>query len=152
MGNIKEICYQNIINRNIYIKKINENEYIYLPTGEIITCKHIKNRSENLFQVSQSLKRLRDYINTNVQEPLNCRWITLTYSENMTDTKRLYKDFQKFMQKLKYHFKEFNIEYIVAMEPQGRGAWHAHLILIFDRKAPYIPNKIIENLWRKRLD
>lgn len=152
MGNIKEICYQNIVNRNIYIKKINENEYVYLPTGEIITCKHIKNRSESLFQVSQSLKRLRDYINTNVQEPLNCRWITLTYAENMTNTKKLYSDFKNFIKRFKYAFKEYSIEYIVAMEPQGRGAWHAHLILIFDRKAPYIPNKIIENLWRKRLD
>lgn len=152
MGNIKEICYQNIVNRNIYIKKINENEYVYLPTGEIITCKHIKNRSESLFQVSQSLKRLRDYINTNVQEPLNCRWITLTYAENMTDTKRLYKDFEKFMKKLRYNFKSYNLEYIVACEPQGRGAWHCHLILIFDKKAPYIPNKTIESLWRTWLD
>ena len=147
MGNIKEICYQDRVNRNIYIKKLSDDEYVYLPTGEIIQCKHIKNRSENLFQVSQSLKRLRDYINTNVQEPMNCRWITLTYSDNMTDTKRLYKDFKNFMKRLKYSFKQYNIEYIVAMEPQGRGAWHAHLILIFDRKAPYIPNKIIENLW-----
>lgn len=147
MGNVKEICYQNIVNNTINIKKLNENEYIYLPTGEILKCKHIKNRSENLSQVSQSLKRLRDYINTNIVEPLNCRWITLTYAENMTDTKKLYRDFQKFIQKLKYNFKEYKIEYIVAMEPQGRGAWHAHLILIFDRKAPYIPNKTIEKIW-----
>lgn len=118
MGNVKEICYQNIVNRNIYIKKLNENEYVYLPTGEIIECKHIKNRSESLFQVSQSLKRLRDYINTNVIEPLNCRWITLTYAENMTDTKKLYFDFKNFMKRFKYAFKQYKIEYIVAMEPQ----------------------------------
>jgi len=31
----------------------------------------------------------------------------------------------------------------------GRGAWHAHLILIFDRLAPYIPNKTIEKLWQQ---
>lgn len=147
MGNVKEICYQNKINSGILIKKLNNNEYIYLPTGEIKECNHIENRSQSLFQVGQSLKRLRDYINTNVQEPLNCRWITLTYAENMQDTKKLYRDFQKFMQKLKYNFSAYKLEYIVAMEPQGRGAWHCHLILIFDRKAPYIPNKTIETLW-----
>lgn len=118
MGNVKEICYQSNINNTCYIRKLDDNRYIYLPTGELLDAKHIENRSENLFQVSQSLKRLRDYINTNVIEPANCRWLTLTYAENMQDTKRLYKDFQKFMQKLRYKLKAYKIEYIVAMEPQ----------------------------------
>ena len=118
MGNVYEICYQDKVNQKILIKKLNENEYIYLPTGEILPCSHIKNRSQSLFQVGQSLKRLRDLINTNILEPKNCKWITLTYAENMKDTKRLYKDFQKFMQKIYYHFSEYKIEYIVAMEPQ----------------------------------
>ena len=149
MGNIYELCYQDKVNDQILIKKINENEYIYLPTGEVLQCNHITNRSQSLFQVGQSLKRLRDYINTNVVEPKNCKWVTLTYKENMTNTKRLYEDFKKFIKRFNYHFKEYKFEYIVAMEPQGRGAWHAHLILIFDRLAPYIPNKTIEKLWQQ---
>lgn len=147
MGNIFEICYQDKVNNQILIKKINENEYIYLPTGEILQCNHIRNRSQNMFQVGQSLKRLRDYINTNVTDPLNCKWVTLTYAKNMTDTKKLYVDFKCFIRRFKKKFKEYQFEYIVAMEPQGRGAWHAHLILIFDRLAPYIPNKTIQDLW-----
>ena len=35
------------------------------------------------------------------------------------------------------------------MEPQGRGAWHCHLIYIFNDlvKAPYISNKDLSDLW-----
>lgn len=130
MGNVFEICYQDKINNQILIKKINDNEYVYLPTGEILQCNHIKNRSQSLFQIGQSLKRLRDYINTNVIEALNCKWITLTYKDNMRDTKRLYKDFEKFIKRFKYTFKEYKIEYIVAMEPQR--AWCLALSLNID--------------------
>ena len=33
------------------------------------------------------------------------------------------------------------------MEPQGRGAWHAHLVMIFDERAPYIDNKDMADIW-----
>ncbi|PBH18287.1 hypothetical protein BGV21_20980, partial [Clostridioides difficile] len=74
-------------------------------------------------EVRASLRRLRDYLNTNITDVSHCKWITLTYSENMTDTKRLYDDFVKFNKRLKYYInKEFDLtyEYIVSMEPQGR--------------------------------
>ena len=35
----------------------------------------------------------------------------------MQDTKRLYKDFEKFIKRLRYKLK-LHIDYIVAMEPQ----------------------------------
>lgn len=35
------------------------------------------------------------------------------------------------------------------MEPQGRGAWHAHMLMIFDSKAPYIDNDtVMSKIWR----
>lgn len=149
MGNVFEICYLEKTNRIITTQLIDKDHYIYLNTGEIFECNHIENRSESKFQVGQSLKRLRDYINTNVVDTNKCKWITLTYAKNMQDTKQLYKDFQKFMQKLRYQYKDYKIEYITACEPQARGAWHMHLILIFDKVAPFIPNAIIEKLWDK---
>ena len=149
MGHIYEICYLQKKNDKISTQLIDKDHYIYLDTGEIFECNHIDNRAENKFQVGQSLKRLRDYINTNVVDINKCKWITLTYAKNMTDTKKLYKDFQKFMQKLRYQYKDYNIEYITACEPQARGAWHMHLILIFDKVAPFIPNTTIEKLWEQ---
>ena len=149
MGNVIELCYKQKRNSKINIKLLNKNEYINLETGEILQCSHIKDRSENKFQVSQTLKRLRDYINTNVTEPNNWKWITLTYGENMTDTKTLKADFNNFMKKVKRKYKDYDIEYIVCAEPQGRGAWHMHLLLSFGRLAPFVPNADIEKLWAK---
>lgn len=149
MGNIYEICYIQKRNNKITTQLLDKDHYFNKETGEVFECNHIKNRSENKFQVGQSLKRLRDLINTNVVEPKNCKWITLTYAKNMKDTKQLYKDFQKFIQKIRYQYKKYKIEYIVACEPQARGAWHMHLILIFDIVAPFIPNATIEKLWEQ---
>lgn len=149
MGHIYEICYLQKRNNYINIQLLDKDHYVYLNTGEVFECNHIENRSESKFQVGQSLKRLRDYINTNVVEPNNCKWITLTYKNNMTDSKQLYNDFKRFMTRFKRRFKEYKIEYIVACEPQSRGAWHMHLIIIFDRVAPFIPNATIEKLWEQ---
>lgn len=147
MGNIVEIMYLEHKNNGQTIKKISNDEYMVMVTGEIKKSQHIESRADNKLQVSQSLKRLRDYINTNVIDTNKCKWITLTYKENMMDSKRLYIDFKNFIKRFKYKYG--HIEYIVACEPQGRGAWHMHCIIIFDDIAPFIPNSEISNLWRQ---
>lgn len=133
------------------ILKVDKNSYIYLPTGEIKEFKHTaESRADNLHIVAQSLKRLRDLINTNVTEPLNTRWITLTYADNMTDEKNLYTDYKNFWLRFKYYLEKKNwpiCEYIACAEPQGRGAWHLHVILIFPSKAAFIPNKDLAEIW-----
>lgn len=149
MGSIYEICYCEHSNKSATIQLIDKDHYINLQNGLVLECNHIDNRSESKAQISQSLKRLRDLINNNVIEPKNWKWITLTYKENMQDTKRLYRDFQKFMQRLRYKYNKYNIDYIIACEPQGRGAWHIHLLLCFNATAPYISNKEIEILWQQ---
>lgn len=147
MGHVYEICYLQKRNNEIKTQLIDKDHYMYLDSGEIFECNHIDNRAESKFQVGQSLKRLRDYINTNVVEPNNCKWVTLTYANNMTDTKKLYNDFKNFIRRFKDQYG--HIEYIVAMEPQARGAWHCHCIIIFDNVAPFIPNSSIEKLWQQ---
>lgn len=152
MGNIFEVCFMKNKNNKIYTRLIDKDHYIDLrtfeDTGEVFECNHIENRSQNIFQVGQSLKRLRDYINTNVIDTSKCKWLTLTYKENMKDTCRLYKDFKNFIKRFRTYFKNYNIEYIVAMEPQGRGAWHCHCIFIFDKIPPFINNnEVLEKLW-----
>ena len=142
MGNIVELMYTERKNHQIFIKKISDDEYIDLRTGEVKQCNKIDNRAGNLNSVRQSLGRLRDLLNTNITDVKKCRWVTLTYAENMTDPKRLYEDFKNFNKRMKYALSKegHKYEYIVCMEPQGRGAWHAHLVMIFDGKAPYIKN------------
>ena len=149
MGNIIEVMYSERTNHKIYIKKISDKEYIDLRTGEVKECNQIENRAGNLSSVRQSLGRLRDLLNTNITDVSKCRWVTLTYAENMTDPRKLMKDFEKFNKRMSYKlFKDgFKYEYIVCMEPQGRGAWHAHMVMIFNQKAPYIPNDDMAAIW-----
>lgn len=149
MGNVIEIMHSERKNHRIFIKKISDTEYIDLRTGEVKQCNKIDNRAGNLNSIRQSLSRLRDLLNTNITDVSKCRWVTLTYTENMTDPKRLMKDFEKFHKRMSYKLSKdgFKYEYIVCMEPQGRGAWHAHLVMIFNKTAPYIPNDEMANAW-----
>lgn len=153
-GNVTELMWMERRNTQMYIRKVSADYYIDLReepdpiTGELKL--HEFNRSENRAQnkagVAKSLAHGRDLLNTNITNVENCRWVTLTYAENMTDPKRLYDDFKKFNKRLRYRLGE-KYEYIVAMEPQGRGAWHAHNVMIFDHKAPFIPNAELAAVW-----
>ena len=128
-GNIFEIRTMTK-NPKMPIKKIDKENFIDIKTGEIKNFKHAEKRVDNITTVSQSLKTMREYINTNIAEPKRALFITLTYAENMQDTKRLYEDFKKFNMKLKYYLNKNNLppyEYFLVIEPQARGSLHAHL-------------------------
>ncbi|KAF5041734.1 hypothetical protein DSECCO2_519980 [anaerobic digester metagenome] len=63
----------------------------------------------------------------------------------MRDTKKLYNDFNNFKKRLIRKVGKF--EYITVAEPQSRGAWHLHIILVFKAKAPFISNCSLSKLW-----
>ena len=132
-------------------KKLNRDSYMILKTGEVKKFNHILNRAQSVHSIRDSIGRLRDLINCNVTDSSHCLWVTLTYRENMTDTKRLYDDFRQFWRKFKrwLNRQHFDIpEYITVIEPQGRGAWHIHGIFIFPSDAPYVSNNdVMERLW-----
>ena len=75
-------------------------------------------------------------------------FVTLTYASNMTDTKVLYQDYRKFWMRLKDEYPCLT-GYLVAFEPQKRGAWHAHMLLLSDNANLYIPNKKMHAIWGK---
>lgn len=145
MGNVLELMYADKINRTINIQKLSDDLYLDLRTGEVKECQHMESRADNKNSVRISLGKLRDIINTNVSDASKCLWVTLTYRENMRDTKRLYVDVKNFVKRLRYAYGKF--EYIIVVEPQGRGAWHCHCILIFEGKAPFIPNAEMAKIW-----
>lgn len=145
MGNITEVMWSDSYTSKCTIRKLDKNHYVILDTGEVKEFAHMINRACDLKSISKSLVRLRDYLNTNITDVSHCRWVTLTYADNMTDPKQLYDDFKRFNQRLRYHLGHY--EYIVAMEPQGRGAWHCHVVMIFEDKAPYIPNDVMSKAW-----
>ena len=144
-GNTVEATQVSSFNNSPITKKISKNQWVNLQTGEIIT-KEVsdkqKNKSQNIKSVKQTVKKIRNLINANFNGMSdNEYFITLTYKENMQDTKRLYRDFEKFIKRLKYDFE--NLLYIGVVEPQGRGAWHVHLLL----KDIQVDNDYISKKW-----
>lgn len=128
-------------------QKLDKNNYVVLSTGEIMQYEHTTTRAENTVSIKKSMRNLRDIINTNCANISRCKFVTLTYRENMRDTDRLYTDIKKFFMRLRYHLKDTKFEYITVIEPQGRGAWHAHILLIFNQRAPFIANDKVCEIW-----
>ena len=129
------------------VVKLNKDKYMIVDTGEVREYKKSENRGQNVEGLKKTFKKIRELINNNFAGAANELHITLTYAENMQDTKKLYDDFRKFMQRFKYRFK-YDIDYISVVEPQGRGAWHCHLLIKFNGiDKIYIPNDEICSLW-----
>lgn len=151
MGNIVEVMYMDKVNRKQTIQMLpGGNEYVTLSDGVIHDIEHHDSRKDNKKGLYKTFAKIREIINSNVLNPDFVRWCTLTYAENMTDSKRLYSDFNKFIKRFKTYAKNHNFsdfEYIVVMEPQARGAWHAHLLLIWEHIAPFIPNSDFAKIW-----
>ena len=145
--NLSQFHYVGKKNTTCYIKNLNANEYLDLRTGEIKECNHIENRSQNLNSIRQSMKKIRDKIICNISPSNKNQWlfITLTYADNMQDTKKLFYDYKNFIKKFKSLFPDYD-GYIYVPEPQGRGAWHIHCLMKFKNDAPYIPN--LQDIWK----
>lgn len=154
MGNVVELLYMSKRNTQQTIKMLpGGDRYVVMSgqcKGEIREVVHHTSRADQYKSLYRTFANIRAIINSNVTDIHNLRWITLTYAENMRDTKRLYTDFEKFNKRFQYYIKKLGFnkaEYIVVMEPQGRGAWHCHLLYIFDCKAPYIANETLASIW-----
>ena len=129
------------------VVRLNKNEYMLRDTGEIKEYIKSENRGQNIASLKKTFKKIRDLINANFVGAANELHITLTYKENMRDAKKLYDDFRKFMQRFRYRYN-YDIDYISVVEPQGRGAWHVHLLIRFNNLDKiYINNDEICSLW-----
>lgn len=151
MKHIVEVQYLEKVNKFATIQKLNKNQYMCLcgaNKGEIKDFNHIENRSQSKNSLRQTFKKLRYLINNNFVGGDNELFITLTYAENMTDKNRLYLDFNKFIKRLKFHYNKEGVtfDYINIIEPQGRGAWHCHVLMKFNKKM-YIDNAFLREKW-----
>lgn len=149
MNHITEVQYMEKRNTGATIKKLNQSEFVVLSTGEVKEFKSNENRSQNENGLRKTFKRLRYLINNNFVGRPNELFITLTYKENMSDVKKLYDDFRKFIQRLQYNFSDYGgLEYLDVIEPQARGAWHHHVLLKFPKKnSVFIENKKLAKIW-----
>ncbi len=136
-------------NKGSPIKRISKTQYLVISTGEI---KNYKTKDEKVKDdagnVRRTLTKLRQIIEYNTDKEKSL-FITLTYADDIKDTKKMQKDFEKFISDLKKMFEkdQIKIEYIMIPEPQQRGAWHIHLIIIGDRPL-FVDNKVVTKIWK----
>lgn len=149
MNHVLEVQHMKKKNTKQTIKKLDQFNYVDLSTGEIKQFNRIENRQQSYNSLRQTFKRMRYLINNNFVGGANELHIILTYKENMTDTKRLYADYDKFIKRLKYKYKSLTtLDYLSVVEPQGRGAWHFHVLIRFnDLDKVYIKSSELQAIW-----
>lgn len=150
-GNVVEYLEMSSVPSAPSVRKLSATEYLNLITGEVCQYSQSDTRADNLDSLRKSFRALRALVNANCTDPHRLHWVTLTYADNMTDTKQLYKDFDAFRKRFQRWCVKSHLtppEYITAIEPQARGAWHMHCILIWSGKRPYIDNNaVFAPLW-----
>lgn len=114
--------------------------------SDVHFMKENTSRFANPRGVRRSCENFKWLIRAN--EPKIRLFVTLTYAKNMTDTRQLYQDYRNFWSRLKREYTDLT-GYLVAFEPQKRGAWHAHMLLLSDNAFLFIPNKKMHALWGK---
>lgn len=153
MGNIVEAKNIKNVNTECRIQKLKNNKYKDKETGEVKECKKpIENRSQGDISLRRTRRDISKIITTNCsnENMKKCMFITLTYGEVMQDTKILNKDLKLFVRKFRYHYGK-DIQFIMLPAPQVKRkdcwSWHIHCIFIFPKKAPFIDNRDIQDLW-----
>lgn len=156
-GNITEVQIMDYLPQGVPIKKLNQNQYVLCDTGEVKDFKKSESRKDNTDSLYKTFKKIRNLVNTNFKGGKSELHLILTYAENMTDTKRLYKDSKSLLKKLYRRYPD--LEYLQVVEPQGRGAWHIHMLCKRTQTDNfYIKNKELREMWGqgfvtvKRLD
>lgn len=145
---ITEIQYLQKKNTEMPILKLDSDTYVVKATGEIKEFVHSESRADDLKSVRSTLKKLRYLINNNFDGSDNELFVTLTYKENMRDTVKLMKDFEKFIKRLKYRYKSYDFDYLSVVEPQERGSFHFHVLFRFNGlKTIFIANNEIADIW-----
>lgn len=131
------------------VRKLDKNRYMILETGEIKPFeKNSSSRIDNVEVVKKTMKKLRRLITHNFDGGNNQLWITLTFSEEVTDYKIASNDYKQFMKKLRRRYS--NLDYISVIEPQASGRWHFHVLLKDStNKTLYISNEEISAIWGK---
>ena len=144
---IEVLAVDKVTNGFSKIEKLSKTHYMVKDTGEVLEYKLSENRAQNESSLRRSFKKIRDLINNNFTGQGNEIHLTLTYKLNMTDSKKLYDDFRIFWQKFKRRYGS-DYDYISVVEPQGRGAWHCHVLIRANKLAKlFIPHEEIASLW-----
>lgn len=115
-------------------------------TGEVKEYNCLKKNCKDYRSLRKSLNRLFELLLCNLATKENCVCITLTYQKQMLDFEQMSKDIRNLMNRLRRKYGYF--QYIYVLEPQTRASFHYHVVLCFDRKAPYIAQDVMNTEWK----
>ena len=134
------------------IKKLSKTHYKVIRTGDVRRFA-VSDDGKQIHVIKRSMRRLEQLIKTNfdtVRNANNALFVTMTYDGGkMTDTEKLYPDFEKFIKRLKYEYSDHKFEYIVVCEPHDSGGWHLHMLIKSDQERLFIPNEKMARIWRQ---
>lgn len=149
MGHLVEVQHMTRKNSTCSIRKIDADRYVNLETGEIHEFEKSETRADSESSLRRTFKQLRYLINANFSGNPNELFVTFTFAKDSYDSSMVYKDFDKFIKRLRYRFKDSTtIDYLNIVEPHASGQWHSHMLIRFnDLPKIYIPNKELEELW-----
>lgn len=147
-GNVIDLKQTERPPRKIEVQWIDADSYVDLRTGEIKQANRSKSRGDAMSAVNlrRTFAKMRGLINANWYGDNNELLVTLTYKENMQDPKRLAHDLDIFNKRMKRALGE--VKYLTAVEPQARGAWHAHILVKqLTSHYTYWPHEEVSRLW-----
>lgn len=139
-------------NEECPIQKLDAYRYKVKGSGQVKYYKHAEKRVSYKNNLMKTFNNIRNYINTNITHENIDRvlFITLTFAENMQDAQLAYQAYKNFFERFKRFCKDKDLEipeYISVIEPQRRGAFHFHVLLIYKEEPPFIENEILSELW-----
>ena len=133
----------------VNVRKLDKDRYVVTggpETGLIKYYQHTDTKQAD--SLRKTFNNLRQLINTNFSVNDSELFLTLTYKENMQNADKLYLDFKNFFKRLRYEMSGVELAYITIAEPQGRGAWHLHVLLkSVDGGNLYIDNRKMQEIW-----
>ena len=148
-GGIATVCASSQIGRAPVTSRMAGGLIYRRDTGEVIEPTGGHDGGSHIRDLRESMARLRDVINAGCKP--GSAWATHTYRALVRDPKAVYDDWEAYIRWARKSTGR-RLEYISALEPQQRGAWHIHALLIPPSSDPapvYIPQAEALAAWRR---
>jgi hypothetical protein len=142
-------------NKKPVTRKISNNKFVNQETGEIIERKKYSSiKADNKESLNKSIKNIREFYYYNVKDYKLILMYTLTYKDKILDDKKLGKDHEYLIKKLRQEYRDIfgEVEYIYLTELYGDlSGFHIHGVLYFpnSKKKPFISAEEFKQIWKK---
>lgn len=137
----------NTQNNFVNIKRLDKDRYYNKIENKI----KLYNKSDvrSISGIRHSMKKVSDYIRNNFNGGRNEIFVTLTYSDSMSDMEQLKKDYDYFWKQLTRQMPDLEYLYVVEMQEE-RNSLHIHaLIKDIIHSELHIPIEELSRLWNK---